>query len=203
MSSASIKKIIPCKKNQLIEMVLDIEKYPEFVPWCIEGKVYDKSESIDLVTFKGDLKVGKSILNENTITYENSWDDSSLKVLVGWTVLKNTAEVVGATAEGFPNDVVTFNNLSLGSDPTKNQVNSSYLQRTFNSILTRINYSFKDGEFEYLLQNDNVDIEYVQIPFSTIPDSLIKLKNSDVENDAPYNKDSLAWLGIIFLLYLQ
>ncbi len=64
MSTASIKKIIPCKKNQLIEMVLDIEKYPEFVPWCIKGEVYDKNESIDLITFNGDLKVGKSILNE-------------------------------------------------------------------------------------------------------------------------------------------
>jgi len=64
MSSASIKKIISCKKNQLIEMVLDIEKYPEFVPWCIEGKVHDKNESEDLITFNGDLKVGKSILNE-------------------------------------------------------------------------------------------------------------------------------------------
>jgi coenzyme Q-binding protein COQ10 len=64
MSTASIKKIIPCKKIQLIQMVLDIEKYPEFVPWCIEGKIYDKNESEDLVTFNGDLKVGKSILNE-------------------------------------------------------------------------------------------------------------------------------------------
>ena len=64
MSSASIKKIIPCKKEQLVEMVLDIEKYPEFVPWCIEGKVNDKNESSDLITFNGDLKVGKSILNE-------------------------------------------------------------------------------------------------------------------------------------------
>ena len=64
MSSASIKKIIPCKKEQLVEMVLDIEKYPEFVPWCIEGKVQDKNESADLITFNGDLKVGKSILNE-------------------------------------------------------------------------------------------------------------------------------------------
>ena len=45
-------------------MVLDIEKYPEFVPWCIEGKVYEKNESNDLIVFKGDLKVGKSILNE-------------------------------------------------------------------------------------------------------------------------------------------
>ena len=44
MSSATLKKIIPCKKDQLVEMVLDIEKYPEFVPWCIEGKVFDKNE---------------------------------------------------------------------------------------------------------------------------------------------------------------
>ena len=64
MSTASIKKIISCKKKQLVEMVLDIEKYPDFVPWCIEGKVYDKNESSDLITFIGDLKVGKSILNE-------------------------------------------------------------------------------------------------------------------------------------------
>ena len=64
MSSASIKKIISCKKNQLIEMVLDIEKYPEFVPWCIEGKTFNKNESEDLITFNGDLKVGKSFLNE-------------------------------------------------------------------------------------------------------------------------------------------
>ena len=45
-------------------MVLDIEKYPEFVPWRIEGKVHDKNESKDLISFNGDLKVGKSILNE-------------------------------------------------------------------------------------------------------------------------------------------
>ncbi len=35
MPSASIKKKIPCSKKNLIEMVLDIEKYPEFVPWCL------------------------------------------------------------------------------------------------------------------------------------------------------------------------
>ena len=64
MSSASIKKIIPCKKKDLIEMVLDIEKYPEFVPWCIDGKIHEKKESEDLIEIKGDLKVGKKFLNE-------------------------------------------------------------------------------------------------------------------------------------------
>ena len=64
MSSASIKKIIPCKKKDLINMVLDIEKYPEFVPWCLEGKIHEKKESADLIEIKGDLKVGKKFLNE-------------------------------------------------------------------------------------------------------------------------------------------
>ena len=49
MSSASIKKVIPCKKDQLINMVLDIEKYPEFVPWCMEGKIHEKKKAIMLL----------------------------------------------------------------------------------------------------------------------------------------------------------
>ena len=81
MSSATIKKIIPCKKNQLIEMVLDIEKYPAFVPWCIEGLAHDKHESVDLITFKGDLKVGKSILNE-TFSSHVSYFKEKDKIIV-------------------------------------------------------------------------------------------------------------------------
>ena len=81
MSSATLKKIIPCKKNQLIEMVLDIEKYPEFVPWCIEGKVFNKNESSDLITFHGDLKVGKSFLNE-TFASQVSYHKEKDKIIV-------------------------------------------------------------------------------------------------------------------------
>ena len=81
MSSASIKKIIPCKKDQLIEMVLDIEKYPEFVPWCIEGRIYDKNESKDLITFNGDLKVGKSLLNETFSSHVSYYKEKD-KIIV-------------------------------------------------------------------------------------------------------------------------
>ncbi len=81
MSTASIKKIISCKKKQLIEMVLDIEKYPDFVPWCIEGKVYDKNESLDLITFNGDLKVGKSILNETFSSHVSYYKEKDLIIV--------------------------------------------------------------------------------------------------------------------------
>ena len=81
MSSATIKKIISCKKKELVEIVLDIEKYPEFVPWCIQGKVYDKKESDDLITFKGDLKVGKSFLNETFSSYVSFYKEKD-KIIV-------------------------------------------------------------------------------------------------------------------------
>jgi len=64
MSSASIKKIIPCNKKNLINMVLDIEKYPDFVPWCLEGVVHEKKETKDFIEIKADLKVGKKFINE-------------------------------------------------------------------------------------------------------------------------------------------
>ena len=81
MSSAKIKKIIPCTKKQLIEMVLDIEKYPEFVPWCITGKIYEKNESNDLITFNGDLKVWKSILNETFSSHVSYYKEKD-KIIV-------------------------------------------------------------------------------------------------------------------------
>ena len=64
MSSAKIKKIIPCKKKQLIEMVLDIEKYPEFVPWCINSKIHSTSEKDNKTEIIADLTIGKSFLNQ-------------------------------------------------------------------------------------------------------------------------------------------
>ncbi len=64
MSSASIKKIIHCDKIKLIYMILDIEKYPDFVPWCIEGKILEKKESKDFIEIRADLKVGKKFINE-------------------------------------------------------------------------------------------------------------------------------------------
>ena len=50
-------------------MVLDIEKYPDFVPWCMEGKIYEKKETEDFIEIKADLKVGKKFINEVYSSY--------------------------------------------------------------------------------------------------------------------------------------
>ena len=64
MPSASIKKEIPCSKENLIKMVLDIEKYPEFVPWCIGAKIYTKNDKGDKIEITADLTIGKSFFKE-------------------------------------------------------------------------------------------------------------------------------------------
>ena len=66
MSSATIKKIISCNKKNLIHIVLDIEQYPQFVPWCLVGKIHKKKETKDFIEIQADLKVGKKYINENS-----------------------------------------------------------------------------------------------------------------------------------------
>ena len=40
MPKASVKRLIECKKNDLINLVLDLEKYQKFVPFCIDAKIH-------------------------------------------------------------------------------------------------------------------------------------------------------------------
>ena len=59
MPKASVKRLIECKKEQLIDLVLDIEKYPQFVPFCLDSKIYEKNEEGDLILIIADLTIGK------------------------------------------------------------------------------------------------------------------------------------------------
>ena len=59
MPKASVKRLIECNKNQLIDLVLDIEKYPEFVPFCLNAHIYEKNNEGDIKTIIADLTIGK------------------------------------------------------------------------------------------------------------------------------------------------
>ena len=78
MPKASVKRLIECKKEQLIDLVLDIEKYPQFVPFCLDSKIYQKKEKGDLLLIIADLTIGKGSFKD---TYKsdvkfNKSDDS-------------------------------------------------------------------------------------------------------------------------------
>ena len=59
MPRASVKRLIECDKNQLIDLVLDIEKYPTFVPYCIDAKIYEKKDTKYFINIIADLTIGK------------------------------------------------------------------------------------------------------------------------------------------------
>jgi coenzyme Q-binding protein COQ10 len=81
MPKASVKRLIECKKDQLVHLVLDIEKYPEFVPFCLDSHVYEKKEKNDLILITADLTIGKGPFKD---TYKSdvkfNKKDNSIKV---------------------------------------------------------------------------------------------------------------------------
>jgi coenzyme Q-binding protein COQ10 len=64
MPRASVKRLIQCDKYQLIDLVLDIEKYPTFVPYCVDAKVYKKNDTSDFINIIADLTIGKGLFKD-------------------------------------------------------------------------------------------------------------------------------------------
>lgn len=83
--------------------------------------------------------------NENTIQYTPELgDDHSLTLLGGASFQKNTIETTDIRAFGFTTDAVGFNNIGLGTDPTRNEISSGFSSFQIASFFGRANYSFKD-----------------------------------------------------------
>ena len=59
MPKASVTRQIAREKQKLIDFVLDIEKYPEFIQFCIDSKVYEKNDKKDEIAIIADLTIGK------------------------------------------------------------------------------------------------------------------------------------------------
>ena len=59
MPKASVTRLINKKKNKLIDFVLDIDKYPEFIPFCLGSKIHKRKESSNMISIIADLTIGK------------------------------------------------------------------------------------------------------------------------------------------------
>ena len=59
MPQASVTRHIKRDKQKLIDFVLDIEKYPEFIPFCIDSKVYETKDEVNEIKIIADLTIGK------------------------------------------------------------------------------------------------------------------------------------------------
>lgn len=62
-------------------------------------------------------------------------------------------------------------------------------QAYFNLVKAGVGATLKEGEFDYKLANDKIDIKYVRIPFSSIPDSTISVSKSEIQAYINEHKD--------------
>ena len=59
MPKASVTRHIARDKQTLIDFVLDIEKYPEFIPFCFVLNVFERNDKEDEISIVADLTIGK------------------------------------------------------------------------------------------------------------------------------------------------
>jgi len=82
-----------------------------------------------------------SWLNENTLTYDHAFSNTNfLNVLVGYTTQYTRFSSSVASAQKFPNDLTTYNNLSYAG--VANLPSSSFSSQALDSYLARVNYSY-------------------------------------------------------------
>lgn len=63
------------------------------------------------------------------------------------------------------------------------QIRDNASTNTYNNLVTAgLGASLKEGEFDYLIENTKLNAEFVYLPYTTIADSLVKIKKSEVES---------------------
>ncbi|MEN8124272.1 MAG: peptidylprolyl isomerase [Bacteroidota bacterium] len=62
-------------------------------------------------------------------------------------------------------------------------IKSNLEQNTYNSLIRAgLGSTLKEGERDYFYKNNNVNIKYVFVPFSSISDSLVNISDSEIKN---------------------
>ncbi|HEY3918933.1 MAG TPA: type II toxin-antitoxin system RatA family toxin [Stellaceae bacterium] len=60
MPTHAEKKLLPYTREQLFDLVADIERYPEFLPWCVGARIRERNGDEIL----GDLLIGYKMIRE-------------------------------------------------------------------------------------------------------------------------------------------
>ena len=60
MPTHAEKKLLPYTREQLFDLVSDIERYPEFLPWCVGARIRERRDNEIL----GDLLIGYKMVRE-------------------------------------------------------------------------------------------------------------------------------------------
>ena len=80
-------KILPHKPEEMFDLVADVGRYPEFLPWCVGARIRTRTETLmvaDLIIgFKGlrENFTSNVMLNREAMTVDVSYQDGPFKYL--------------------------------------------------------------------------------------------------------------------------
>ncbi|MDG2499430.1 MAG: SurA N-terminal domain-containing protein [Flavobacteriaceae bacterium] len=94
-------------------------------------------------------------------------------------------------------------NYKAWTDFEQNISQTGVQQTYFNLVKAGVIGTLTEGELEYVLENDKADIKYVQIPYTSIADSLISVKKSEVERYVKANPSKYEVDASRDLVYVQ
>lgn len=69
MPTHAEKKVLPYAPEQMFDMVVDVERYPEFLPWCQECRIISRNDNVIMAN----LVVGYKLFREwfgSRVTFE-------------------------------------------------------------------------------------------------------------------------------------
>ena len=69
------KRVVSHTPEQLYALVLDVQKYPQFLPWCLAARVKSQTES----ELTGDLIIGFNMFRETFTSYVE-FDSDKLEI---------------------------------------------------------------------------------------------------------------------------
>ena len=120
-------------------MVLDIEKYPEFVPWCLGGKIHNKIDKGNTIEIKADLTIGKSFFRDtykSFVVYNKSEDSIHVTNIDG--PLKHLENNWFFSQDGDASEVEFHVDFEL-----KNKILNVLMIKSFDSGFKKIAYAFE------------------------------------------------------------
>lgn len=60
MPTHAEQRVLPHSPEQLFDLVADVERYPEFLPWCVGARIRERSETLIVA----DLLIGYKVVRE-------------------------------------------------------------------------------------------------------------------------------------------
>jgi coenzyme Q-binding protein COQ10 len=77
MPTHAEQRTLPYTLDQLFDLVADVERYPDFLPWCLGCHI---TEQLDKNSFRADLTIGYKFFRETFISEVHLTPKTALRV---------------------------------------------------------------------------------------------------------------------------